>query len=74
MNYKFTDLDRRTYERNSKGHITIETTAKADDSVDLVISDSKGVFIILSMDNRESTAVFLAALACKDKIKTLITV
>lgn len=47
MNYKFTDLDRRTYERNSKGQITIETNAKTDDSVDLVISESKGDFIFL---------------------------
>jgi len=74
MNYKFTDMDRRTYERNSKGQISIESKNKADGNSELIISDSKGIFMVFTINDEEAVAISAAASACKDKSKANILV
>jgi len=74
MEYTFTDLDKRTYQRNATEPITVESKITADRYIELSLADAKGIFFVLKINDREAAAISSAVVAGRAKCTSRILV
>ena len=74
MKYTFTDWDKRSYERETKGEIRIEAERLSIEEVKISLTESGKSFIDLILSRKETTAVISALNAAIYECKCTITI
>jgi hypothetical protein len=72
MHYRFTDLDRRAYDRDATGPITIESRMADDGRVEVSFAGAKGAFIIMKLNDPEAAAICSAVSAARAKCESTV--
>jgi hypothetical protein len=74
MHYRFTDYDRRDYERDTIGSVTIESKMGNDGRIEVSCADSKGAFIIMKLNDLEAAAICSAVSAARAKCESRVLI
>ena len=73
MKYVFTDFDNRSYERKTKGPVSVSANKLADDKIEFAMAEDSHNFISLSLSMKEAHAI-VSALSCSiNGCKSIIT-
>jgi hypothetical protein len=74
MKYDFTDCDKRTYKRETRGEIRVEAGQVSGEEVKISLTDSGKSVLGLTLSRKEATAIISALNAASYGCKSTITV
>jgi len=74
MHYRFIDRDRRPYDRDTMGPVTIESKMANDGRIEVSCADSKGDFIIMKLNDPEAAAICSAVSAARAKCESTVLI